>query len=135
MSNTLDLDVSVHGDHTVVTAAGELEMDTAPYLIEAADAIDLPGRALTLDLSAVTFFDSCGLNVLLALRHRASLVGATLELANLPDQALRLLDLTGTRPLFTLTARRGGVSAWAGRAVRSPGRWECSPTAAVVSWN
>ncbi|MFH7597367.1 STAS domain-containing protein [Streptomyces racemochromogenes] len=104
MSN-LDLDVSVQGDRTVVTVTGELDMDTGPHLAEAADAIDLPGRALALDLSAVTFVDSCGLHVLLALRRRATLAGATPALAHLPDQALRLLDLTGTRRLFTLTAR------------------------------
>ncbi|MGW9087238.1 STAS domain-containing protein [Streptomyces yangpuensis] len=100
---TLDLGVAVRPGRTVLTVTGELDMDSAPRLTEAVDPLDL-GRTLTLDLSAVTFVDSCGLNALLALRHRVRLAGGTLELNGLPDQALRLLDLTGTRSLFTLCA-------------------------------
>ncbi|MFB7175712.1 STAS domain-containing protein [Streptomyces sp. NPDC056254] len=85
-------------DATVLTVAGELDMDTAQDLTEAADAIELHGQTLTLDLSAVTFIDSSGLNALLALRHRVHLAGGILELAGLCDQALHLLDLTETRP-------------------------------------
>ncbi|MFF3677862.1 STAS domain-containing protein [Streptomyces sp. NPDC002120] len=92
----------MHPDRTILTVSGELDMDTAPNLTEAADGIDLHGQTLALDLSAVTFVDSCGLNALLALRHRVGLTGGTLELCGLCDQALHLLDLTGTRPLFTL---------------------------------
>ncbi|WP_158717824.1 STAS domain-containing protein [Streptomyces sp. NRRL F-2664] len=82
--------------------SGELDMDTAPHLTDAADAVDLHGQTLTLDLSDVTFIDSCGLNALLALRRRVGLAGGTLELFGLPEQGLRLLDLTETRPLFVL---------------------------------
>ncbi|OLZ69600.1 hypothetical protein AVW11_09955 [Streptomyces amritsarensis] len=99
----LDLGVAVSPGRTVLTVGGELDMDTAPHLTEAFDLLDLHQR-LILDLSGVTFIDSCGLNTLLTLRHRVSLTGGSLELGGLPDQALRLLDLTGTRHLFTLRA-------------------------------
>ncbi|AQT75566.1 MULTISPECIES: STAS domain-containing protein [unclassified Streptomyces] len=104
MNPTLDLGVAVSTDRTILTVGGELDMDTAPHLADAADTLDLPGRTLALDLSAVTFIDSCGLNALLALRHRVHLTGGTLELIGLCEQALHLLDLTGTRDLFTLHA-------------------------------
>ncbi|WP_051809068.1 STAS domain-containing protein [Streptomyces sp. NRRL S-378] len=103
MHPILDLGLAVRPGRTVLTVTGELDMDSSPRLTEAVDPLDL-GRTLTLDLSAVTFIDSCGLSTLLALRHRVRLLGGTLELNGLPDQALRLLDLTGTRPLFTLRA-------------------------------
>ncbi|WP_234363396.1 STAS domain-containing protein [Streptomyces sp. TN58] len=102
MSPTLGLRVAVRPGRTVLTVAGELDMDTAPHLAEATGTIDLHRRTLTLDLSAVTFIDSSGLNALLALRHRVGLAGGALELTGLRDQPLHLLDLTETRPLFTL---------------------------------
>ncbi|MFB6477436.1 hypothetical protein ACFCXF_03125 [Streptomyces virginiae] len=39
----------------------------------------------------------------LALRTRAAAEGGSLELICVPQQALRVLDLTGTRHLFALT--------------------------------
>ncbi|MFE5488903.1 STAS domain-containing protein [Streptomyces virginiae] len=102
MNPTLDLGIAVSTDRTILTVSGELDMDTAPHLTDAADALDLHGHTLALDLSAVTFIDSSGLNVLLALRHRVGLAGGSLELIGLCEQPLHLLDLTGTRDLFTL---------------------------------
>ncbi|MFC9815882.1 STAS domain-containing protein [Streptomyces virginiae] len=102
MHLTLGLAVAVRPGLTVLTLTGDLDMDTSPYLAEATDSLDLQGRILTLDLSAVTFIDSCGLTTLLAVRQHIGLAGGTLKLADLPYQALRLLDLTGTRDLFTL---------------------------------
>lgn len=106
MNPTLDLGVAVSTDRTVLTVSGELDMDTAPDLTQAADVLDLRGQTLALDLSDVTFVDSSGLNALLALRHRVDVAGGTLELIGLCEQALHLLDLTGTRSLFTLRTRR-----------------------------
>ncbi|MCX5584004.1 STAS domain-containing protein [Streptomyces erythrochromogenes] len=102
MNPTLDLGSAVSPDRTILTVSGELDMDTAPHLTAAADALDLPGQTLVLDLSTVTFIDSSGLNALLALRHRVNVADGALELIGLCEQALHLLDLTGTRGLFTL---------------------------------
>lgn len=95
--------VTVHADRAVVTVAGSLDMDTCPHVTEATDALTLRGRILVLDLSAVTFIDSSALNMLLNLRNRAHAEGGTLELRAVPAQALRVLDITGTRGLFALT--------------------------------
>ncbi|MFJ7158767.1 STAS domain-containing protein [Streptomyces sp. NPDC101118] len=100
--STLDVDVRAHPQRTVVTVAGDLDMDTCPHLSETLEALTLDGQALALDLRAVTFMDSSALHLLLALRNRARATGGTLELIGLPHQAQRLLDLTGTRRLFTL---------------------------------
>ncbi|MEW1635303.1 STAS domain-containing protein [Streptomyces sp. NPDC093801] len=95
----------------VVAVSGELDVDTGPQLTEATDALTLPGLDLTLDLSAVTFMDSCGLNTLLRLRRRACAEGAMLRLCGAPQQALRVLDLTGTTGLFVLLPSQTGVAA------------------------
>ncbi|MFD6966847.1 STAS domain-containing protein [Streptomyces sp. NPDC059979] len=102
MRPTFDVDVTVHPGRTVVTVTGDLDMDTCPHLTQALDALTLRGQVLALDLSAVTFMDSTALNLLLALLTRAHTEDAVLELYEVPEQGLRLLDLTGARDLFTL---------------------------------
>ncbi|MCX4547030.1 STAS domain-containing protein [Streptomyces sp. NBC_01565] len=103
MHPTLNVHVTEHAGWAVVTVAGSLDMDTCPYVTETTDALTLRGHALTLDLSAVTFVDSSALNMLLILRNRAHAEDGTLELRGVPAQALRVLDITGTRDLFALS--------------------------------
>lgn len=98
----LDLDVSAQPDVTIMTVAGELDMTTCPYVTRATDYLILQGRTLALDLSALTYMDSSGLDMLLTLRNRARTEYGVLHLYGVPRQALRVLDLTGTRGLFTL---------------------------------
>ncbi|KOU34337.1 hypothetical protein ADK53_15200 [Streptomyces sp. WM6373] len=102
LPNRFDLVVSAQPDVTVVTVTGELDMTTCPYVTRATDDLTLKGQILALDLSALTYMDSSGLNVLLTLRNRAHAEDGVLHLCGVPRQALRVLDLTGTRNLFTL---------------------------------
>lgn len=106
--HTFDVGVATRPGGTVVTVAGDLDLATCPYVTRATDTIPLRGRTLTLELSAVTFMDSTGLNMLLGLRERARAEGGTLDLAGLPDQARKVLAHTGTGDLFTL---RPGLAA------------------------
>ncbi|MFF2198751.1 STAS domain-containing protein [Streptomyces sp. NPDC058157] len=101
MRPALHVDVTTHPRQAVVTVSGELDTDTSPLLTQAADALVRHGRTLVLDLAAVTFIDAAALNMLLALRHRARSHGAALQLRAVPAQARHVLDLTGTRHLFT----------------------------------
>ncbi|MFD9726160.1 STAS domain-containing protein [Streptomyces sp. NPDC059072] len=95
--------VRTHPKRTVVTLAGTIDTDTCPSLTKVTDTLPLDGRPLALDLTAVTFMASCGLNAFLALRNRAEAHGNRLELICVPRPVLRMLDLTGTRRLFALT--------------------------------
>ena len=53
------------GEHTVVEAAGELDLYTAPRLRELLLALDAEGRhRVVVDLEALSFIDSTGLGVL-----------------------------------------------------------------------
>ncbi|MGW6877557.1 STAS domain-containing protein [Streptomyces xanthophaeus] len=101
----VDVDVRMRPDCVVVTLAGELDLDTCSCVTEAVAALALEGRVLAVDLSALTFMDSMGLNVLLRLRERARAEGWSLELRGVPAQTLRVFDLTETRHLFIFTPR------------------------------
>ncbi|GAA0300329.1 hypothetical protein GCM10010302_43620 [Streptomyces polychromogenes] len=102
---------AVSPGRALVAVAGELDVQTGPALIEAVDSVTLPGLEIAVDMSAVTFMDSHGLNALILLRRRAREAGATLFLRNVPGQALWVLDLTGTTGLFRLRPDPGDEPA------------------------
>jgi anti-anti-sigma factor len=79
----------VTGDRVVVTVTGEVDMSTADAMLRAATRDG--ARAATLDLRAVTFFDSAAIHALVRLADRYA--GA---LAVLPSpQVLRVLEICG----------------------------------------
>lgn len=99
----MDLTVNTRtsGSTIVVTVAGELDVASAPGLRDLLLGSLNRCSELVLDLTAVTFLDSTGLQALLAARRRAMLNGERLRLritANGPVQ--RILELTGLRPAF-----------------------------------
>ncbi|MFF4582046.1 STAS domain-containing protein [Streptomyces sp. NPDC001373] len=100
-----DIQVTVRPDWAVVTLTGDLDPATCACVIEATAPIPLKGQTLVLELSALTYMGPTGLNLLLGLRRRARDEGGTLALAGVPDQARQVLELTGTRHLFTLCPR------------------------------
>ncbi len=79
------------GEAVVVSAIGEVDIHTAPRLQKAVDdAVTRRPAQLVVDLSAVEFFDSSGLNVLL---HARRLVGELRVVA--AYAARRPLEATG----------------------------------------
>ncbi|WBB81876.1 STAS domain-containing protein [Micromonospora sp. WMMD882] len=79
----------VDGDHLRVVVSGEVDMATAETMLRT--ALREPTRRLTLDLRAVTFFDSAAVHAVLQLAER--LPGA---LTVLPSrQVRRVLDISG----------------------------------------
>ncbi|MFF6772265.1 STAS domain-containing protein [Streptomyces sp. NPDC012637] len=90
-------------DPVVVHVSGELDIqhaDKLEGLLAAALASAEPSTAIIVDLSNSSFCDSSGLNVLIRAREAGLRTGHTLSLAAPNHQMLRLLDLTGTAPLF-----------------------------------
>jgi anti-anti-sigma factor len=97
------------GDRVVVTVRGEMCLDVDDTLQQRllralADSVS----GLDLDLGEVDFCDCTGLNALLRVRREALAEGKTITVraAGLPVE--RLLELTGTRPLFTTQAEQDG---------------------------
>jgi anti-anti-sigma factor len=79
----------VTGDRVVVTVRGEVDMSTADAMFRAATKDDT--SAATIDLRAVTFFDSAAIHAVIRLAER---YGAGLEV--LPSAPVRrVLEISG----------------------------------------
>jgi anti-anti-sigma factor len=79
----------VTGDRVVVTVRGEVDMSTADVMFRAATKDN--AAAATLDLRAVTFFDSAAIHALIRLSER---YGAGLEV-HPSAQVRRVLEISG----------------------------------------
>lgn len=92
-----------HGGIAVFELAGEVDMTTAEEPL--AEALNLLGRApagLVVDLKAVSFFGSSGINLLLTVKEQVQ--RQNIPLAVVADQqvVLRPLTLTGVDTQFAL---------------------------------
>jgi anti-sigma B factor antagonist len=103
MSGDLDLSTTSQGSCVVVTVDGEIDLDNASDLSEVAlAAMREIGPSVVLDLSGVTFMDSTGLKVLLAVHKRAELAGGRLVLAGPTRSVNRVVSITGFDQMFTV---------------------------------
>ncbi|MFF3448844.1 STAS domain-containing protein [Streptomyces sp. NPDC002667] len=93
----VSIDASACGEGiALVTVAGELDVETAPELhTRLADEIRGGRRHLLLDLSAVPFMDSSGINALLKAHDAAGRAGGGVCLVSPARVVQRILDLTG----------------------------------------
>ncbi|MEU6388046.1 STAS domain-containing protein [Streptomyces sp. NPDC046939] len=102
-ADRLRVATTTRGDARVITVSGEIDHESGPPLREAAvDA--LAGRVprLVVDLSAVTFMDSAGLNILLRAHRRAHDAGGWLRLAGVSANVLRILQIVGMDSVMEL---------------------------------
>lgn len=92
------------GDHTIVALAGEIDLYTAPRLqSELATALGADNPAqVVVDMSAVEFCDSTGMNVLLAAHRQALERGGDLALAAPRAAVRKILEVTGLGSVFTV---------------------------------
>ncbi|MFB7512023.1 STAS domain-containing protein [Streptomyces sp. NPDC056144] len=94
-----NLDVAVEirdGRTAVLTVAGELDMETADLLHELlTEQVGKGRRRLVLDLSALSFMDSSGLNVLIQAVNKARESDGDLYLAAPTPAVRRILEITG----------------------------------------
>ncbi len=95
------VDVVAKGAAIVVVVAGEVDIYTAPRMAEALEqAVTHAPRPLVVDLSAVKFFDSSGLNVLLRGMQ------ATAELRVVASPVVRrLVEVTGLTTVLRIFDR------------------------------
>ncbi len=105
-----DFRITLHHDDATASATfavtGELDLATASVLRDAATAAlaERP-NVLTLNLAGVSFCDAAGLGGLLDLREHAGAAGVRLRVAAVSPAVQRVLDATGTAPLFSLRLR------------------------------
>jgi anti-sigma B factor antagonist len=101
----LALDIHPDGDGQVlITADGEIDLHTEPLLREALFAALAHDSAHTVlvDMSAVTFLDSIGINVLVRAHHAATGTNRTVRLRNPQPLVTRVLQITGLEKTFGL---------------------------------
>ncbi len=80
-----DLDVRVHA---VISAAGELDLATAPLVTETVRQVAAPGVTITVELAEVSFCDLSGAQALLQAADLAAAAGASFAIAH-PPRSLR----------------------------------------------
>ncbi|GAA2087917.1 STAS domain-containing protein [Actinomadura alba] len=98
-----DLNVSLartSGAAAIVTVTGELNLFTSERLSPATQAAAGDHTHVVLDLSAVPFCDSSGLNALIILYRSLHGAGGSLSLAAVPERLMRLLHTTGVQRLI-----------------------------------
>lgn len=90
-----EVTVSAAGSATsVVTAAGELDILTAPQLLRCVAALAPPAtNCVAIELSAVTFIDSSGINALRTAVRSAHARGVTAVVAAPGEHVQKVLDL------------------------------------------
>ena len=99
----LDARIAIHSLPTGWSVAGELDASTSPSLSAAfADLPAGPDR-IELDLGELTFIDSSGLRVLIALHDQVIADGRTLVVSSASNPVRRLLEITGLEAMFGLT--------------------------------
>lgn len=87
----------------VITIAGELDMDSAPQLMDAAaDVLASRPPAIALEASGITFVDSSGLQAILKLSQASTREGVTCAVRNPSATLVRLLALTGISGVLTV---------------------------------
>jgi anti-sigma B factor antagonist len=86
----------------LVSAGGEIDMDTSTGLQDALTAAFESSPCLIVDLTQVTFLDSTALGVLLAARRRAEQAGGSMALVRPPKIVRKILAGTHLQRVFAV---------------------------------
>ena len=89
----------------VIVVCGELDACTVSALDKA--ITDCDAATVAVDVAAISFIDSSGLNLLAIHRNRLHAEGRALELRNVPSNMGRVIELAGLTEL--LNVRTGGL--------------------------
>src|SRR6266571_611831 len=103
--NGLDMTLAIAVDDrppdTVVSVGGELDLTTAPELLQALTRLVDDGyHHLIVDLTGLDFCDSSGLSVLVRVKNRLDEVGGNVTLAGATPVVERVLEVSGLAELF-----------------------------------
>jgi anti-sigma B factor antagonist len=104
MDERLEVHREEVGGTSVLRAAGEIDIATAPRLRECLAEVPDGSRVVIVDLSEVTFLDSTGLSVLVGgwKRFSSEDKGAELRLVVVRPVIQRVLDVTGLAKVFSI---------------------------------
>jgi anti-sigma B factor antagonist len=107
-----------HSSATVVVVAGDVDLGTAPeFEDELARAVEEhQGTGLVIDLTAVSFIDSTGLNSLVRAFERQRLLGSQLALVTADSRVSMMLEVTRLDRVLKRYATRDEALAAVGEA-------------------
>ena len=84
-----DARIALDSDVLTVDAEGEVDMSTAPRLLEIIDAVSDAARLVIIDLTQVSFLDSSGLNALVKAQRRLGARGIALRIVSPSGHVVR----------------------------------------------
>lgn len=91
-----------------VQVQGDMDLATVPRIREQLyDALSLHPHQLVVDLDACTFFDGCGITMLLDVHRQAWSQGARLTLRRCTERQEHILELMGLGGVFDVEPREG----------------------------
>lgn len=97
----LTIDVVEAGDATArVIAAGDVDLASAPALVDAVVSRLEASRRVQLDLSGVTFLDSSGVHALMRLARANDGESAVTISSDLRPQVRKVLEVSGVMPML-----------------------------------
>jgi len=100
----LHLRVDRVDDDPCLWVAGEIDLATAPELVEQATALVADGPArLLLDFAEVSFLDSSGVAALVSIQQRAATHGTGLAVRGVAGQIRSVLEMTRMGEIMTIT--------------------------------
>jgi anti-sigma B factor antagonist len=100
-SEGFNVDVVARELDVAIRVSGDVDLATSPELDSLLSRFANDGAAaVTVDLSRVTFFDSSGVRVLVAAKHRYDDAGRHFALSELSEPVRRVLRLTGLLETF-----------------------------------
>ena len=100
---TVESDIDDGGRVACLRVGGEVDMSTVVTFEKAfSAALDDAPDPLRIDLSAVTFMDSSGLNALIRARNAMEDRGITLVISGISDQVRHLFEISGLTTAFEI---------------------------------
>jgi anti-sigma B factor antagonist len=99
----LDLETSKHGDASVISLRGEIDVYTAPRLRQALiDLVEGGAKDIVVDMDRVDFLDSTGLGVLVGGLKRVKSNEGEMKLVVTQDRIMKIFDITGLAKVFPM---------------------------------
>jgi anti-sigma B factor antagonist len=99
----LVVDVRHDGGAAIVSMAGELDVSTAPELVDICRSVYAQGtRDVVLDLTDTSFLDSSGLRALIGAQQLFGDDGGNVRLSHPSEPVMRLLEITGLSAYFSI---------------------------------
>jgi anti-sigma B factor antagonist len=112
MTQLLTVDVRQDDPFTVITARGEIDIETAPQLREVVTEVtDAGADRLVFDLSDVGFVDSIGLGVFVLARKKMQLRQGTVDIGASTRRVVAIFRIAGLDQLFRLRPTLAAVFA------------------------